>query len=315
LIYYVCHPAHTYTCAVILLWYGDELRPVFRFVPYGVLGLLRKAGSGVVIWTDFDRLDSQQRKDAARLRSELQRDDLLQLNHPLESELRFEMLSRLHRHGINRFGVRRVYETLDGLRYPVFLRDEVGAGKKTPELLSDRAALESAIAGLVSSDWANPMIVEFGVWPAADGFYRKYGAFRVGDQIFPQHMLASLNWFIKRQGDLSRAHYPEHLQYIEQNPHAAELRKLFDQAKVQYGRMDYTLVGGCVQVFEINTNPAVLDKPPTPEDEFDPGPYGRRHIEALLALPNATVRATNVAIDFVHEMKLKEVKEFYGGDM
>ena len=37
MIYYVCHPSHTYTCAVVLLWYGDSLKPVFRLVPYGVL--------------------------------------------------------------------------------------------------------------------------------------------------------------------------------------------------------------------------------------------------------------------------------------
>ena len=312
MIYYVCHPSHSYTCGVILLWYGDELRPLFRLVPYGMLELLYKAGPGVIIWTDFDRLDQTQLSDVATVQAGLVREDLIQLNHALRSEQRFGLLTRLHREGRNGFGVRRPYESLDGLRYPVFLRDEVGALHTPPQLLHDRPSLEAAIARLPASGMTRPMVVEFGARPAPDGYYRKYGAYRVGDRIYPQHCLSSLDWFIKMTSILSRAHYPEHLEYIERNPHAAELRQLFDDAHIQYGRMDYTIIDGRVQVFEINTNPAVLDRPPTPEDEIDPAPYARRHIEALLALPDAARRASDNRIDLANDLMMQELRIFYG---
>jgi hypothetical protein len=312
LIYYVCHPAHTYTCAVILLWYGDELRPVFRFVPYGALTLLYQAGPGVVIWTDFDRLDAEQRTEAARVRSEIQKENLTQLNHPLHSEQRFDMLKRLHRDGFNRFAVRRPGQSLDGLRYPVFLRDEAGALKTPPSLLPDRASLESALANLPQS-MISPMIVEFGAQPGADGYYRKYGAYRVGERIFPQHCFISRNWFLKYSDSLTPEHYAEHLAYTDTNPHAGDLVKLFDAAKIEYGRIDYTIVDGRLQVFEINTNPAVLGQAPTPEDRFDQSPYARRHIDALLALPNAAMPASESEIDFAHNWKLQQVRRYYGG--
>ncbi len=311
-IYYVCHPSHTYTCAVLLLWYGDRLRRFFRFVPYGVAHLLQQAGPGVVIWTDFDRLDRNELADNARLQSELKH--LAHLNHPLRSELQFAMLQRLHREGVNRFAVRRAYEPLDGLRYPVFLRDELGASKQPPELLRDRASLESAIAALPSSGIASPMIVEFGSRPYGDGFYRKYGAFRVGERIYPQHCFVNRNWFIKLADGLSFGHYGEHLDYVRNNPHAGELRKIFDSSNIAYGRIDYAIVDDRIQIFEINTNPAVLGQPPKPDDKYDQAPYAREHIDALFALPNATHYAKHDRLDAASNWKLDQVHKYYGGE-
>jgi hypothetical protein len=310
-IYYVCHPSHAYTSAVLLLWYGDELRPLFRFVPYSVAHLLYQAGPGVVIWTDFDRLDGRGLAATARLQSELKR--LTHLNHPLRSEMRFEMLDRLYREGINQFAVRRAYESLEGLHYPVILRDERGASKEAPQLLQDRHSLEAAIAALPSSGISSPIIVEFGARPYSDGFYRKYGAFRVGERIYAQHCFISRNWFIKMGDELSPEHVDEHLDYVRGNPHTDELRKLFDAANVDYGRIDYTLLDGRIQVFEINTNPAVLGHPPKPDDKYDQTLHAHEHIDALFALPNAKVHAKNVELDGVHQWKLNELHRYYGG--
>jgi hypothetical protein len=309
-IYYVCHPSHTYTCAVLQLWYGDELRSVFRVVPYDRAHLLQQSGPGVAIWTDFDRLDRRALDQTARLQSLLKH--LAHLNHPLRSEMRFAMLQRLYREGINQFAVRRPYEKLDGLHYPVFLRDELGASKIAPTLLPDRASLESAISVLPSSGMASPIVVEFGAKPHNDGFYRKYGAYRVGERIYAQHCIASRDWFIKLGGELSAEHYDQHLDYVRSNPHAGELRKLFDAANIEYGRIDYTIVNGRIQVFEINTNPAVLGQPPKPDDTYDQAPYARDHVEALFALPNATDYSKNDMLDAVNDSNLDEMQRYYG---
>jgi hypothetical protein len=309
MIYYVCHPGHAYTVAVILLYHGERLRDLFRLVPYGKLAPLRQAGAGVVIWTDFDRLEPRELSEAGVFRDELRatRPDLLHLNDPLHSEQRFALLRRLHDEGTNAFDVRRPDQSLDGLRYPVFLRDEAGAAYTAPPLLEDRSALDAAIAALPGSDMKRPMIVELGSRPEPDGWYRKYGAYRVGGRIFPQHCLVQQHWFIKN-ARLRPEHRPEHVAYFLGNPHRAELMPLFDAAKIEFGRIDYTLVDGRIQVFEINTNPAVLGDPPTWLQPYDQRPYAGQYVEALLALPQADSAHAQDELDRRHRRMLRPLR-------
>ncbi len=58
----------------------------------------------------------------------------------------------------------------------------------------------------------------------------------------------------------------EELDYVRSNPHAEELREIFELARIDYGRIDYSVVDGCIQVWEINTNPMIL----IPKDRDDP---------------------------------------------
>jgi hypothetical protein len=312
MIYYVCHPGHAYTVAVMLLYYGEALRPCFRLVPYGKLESLRTAAPGAVIWTDFDRLGEAELAAAGAIGADLAaRSDLIQLNDPRRSEQRFALLRRLRACGRNSFDVRRPDESLEGLRYPVFLRDEVGASYRAPTLLPDRAALQAALAAPAARALERPMIVEFGVVPGADGFYRKYGAYRVGPRIFPQHLYLERQWFIKHGSTLLAQHRQEFLEYVTCNPHAAELMPLFEEARIDYGRIDYTLVEGRIQVFEINTNPAVLSNPPTRFDSYDQRKYGQPWIDALLALPGAGFTAAQGEIDARHERLLRPLRRHY----
>jgi hypothetical protein len=52
---------------------------------------------------------------------------------------------------------------------------------------------------------------------------------------------------------------PEHLKreraYLEENPHAEALRRVFALARVDYGRIDYSLRSDGIEVWEINTHP------------------------------------------------------------
>lgn len=235
----------------------------------------------------------------------------LQLNDPLLSEQRFDLLARLKAEGLNSFAVRRPGEPLAGLRYPVFLRDEEGASFVKPELLADRAALESALAALPASGFAGPMIVEFCGAPGPDGYYRKYGAFRIGERIVPQHCLVWRDWFIKHGEAMSPVHRRQNADYRAANPHEAELRAVFDAARIAYGRIDYTLREGRIEVFEINTNPAILGLPPTwPRgilDPYDQRPYAAEYVEAVLALPGASRLAQDAEIDRRHASRMTEL--------
>ncbi len=49
--------------------------------------------------------------------------------------------------------------------------------------------------------------------------------------------------------------------YMETNPHERELRAIFRRARIDYGRIDYSMLGDRLQVWEINTNPIFLPRP------------------------------------------------------
>jgi hypothetical protein len=57
------------------------------------------------------------------------------------------------------------------------------------------------------------------------------------------------------------------LRYIRDNPHADALLRAFEVAKIDYGRADYTVLGGRVQIFEINTNPHLPHRTPSLRSE------------------------------------------------
>ena len=53
----------------------------------------------------------------------------------------------------------------------------------------------------------------------------------------------------------------EEREFLEKNEHADEIKMIFELAKVEYGRIDYALLNGKLQVWEINTNPTI-GRPP-----------------------------------------------------
>jgi hypothetical protein len=59
-------------------------------------------------------------------------------------------------------------------------------------------------------------------------------------------------------------------EYLRDNPHEDLLREVFRLAEIDYGRVDYTVVGGRVQIFEINTNPNVYSGSERRQKEWYP---------------------------------------------
>ena len=101
--------------------------------------------------------------------------------------------------------------------------------------------------------------------------FRKYSSFVVGDRVLPHTLMHSRNWITKSHGrvvDVATAR--EELEYVQKNPHAEWLRETFTLAKIRYGRIDYGLLDGEPQVWEINTNPIIIrlaSAGPIPEEQ------------------------------------------------
>jgi hypothetical protein len=82
----------------------------------------------------------------------------------------------------------------------------------------------------------------------------------------------------------------EERDYVMANPHEAALRTIFAIAKIAYGRIDYGMVDGRPQVWEINTDPHLI--PP------DPGTPLRQPVcEHSAKLINAALSELDVPAD------------------
>jgi len=216
---------------------------------------------GTWLFADIESLDADRRDRLAGLRMRLSDSHPpgLVLNDPHSTLRRFELLSRLHADGTNQFRLFRASEPLPAdLRYPVFLRGENDHhGSRTP-LLHDRGELALAMQEHLTDGGKGWVVTEFADARGADGLVRKYSAFCVGDLVVPRHLFFSREWMLKEADVIDAACDREEWAYLNDNPHADELRRIFNLAGVAYGRIDYGWVGGRVQVWEINTNPVVL---------------------------------------------------------
>lgn len=207
--------------------------------------------AGTYCFADLELLSDAERERAAAIWQELADRGCRLLNHPTRSLLREDLLRELHAKGVNRFEVFRPGEAPP--RFPVFLRGRDHGGSRSP-LLRSPTELDAALRGAPD----DTLVVGFCDTADGAGVYRKYGAFIVGDRILPRHLFFSREWVVKDWDLLDEGKLAEELRYVEENPHEGRLRQIFRLAGIDYGRMDYALLDGDVQVFEINTNPVIL---------------------------------------------------------
>jgi hypothetical protein len=245
---------------VYLESWGQPLAGRFRMFSYPELLQIRRLPICTYIFGATDLLAPDEAAWAAMVWTGLRAAGGLVLNHPLRSLRRYELLRLMRERGVNAFDAYRATEARWPRRYPVFLRelDEHG-GILTP-LLFSREELEGALAEQVERGLNRDatLIVEFCETGDARGVYRKYSAFVVGTRVVSGHIAFSKNWVTKGMQLFDEDHLLEERQYVLSNPHEAALREIFTLANINYGRIDYSLLDGALQVWEINTNPYIM---------------------------------------------------------
>jgi hypothetical protein len=181
--------------------------------------------------------------------------------------------------GINTFKAQRAAEASVAVRFPVFVREESNHNGALTGLLTSRRELERALLALRARGFplTDLLIVEFCDLSDAEGVFRTASAVRLGEHIIPVHLLSGRRWMLKwDESDHGERAMQENLEYVLGNPHRAWIRRIFDLAGVDFGRIDYGIRGDTLQAWEINTNPT-LGPPRGPEPlPFAPKP------EALL---------------------------------
>ena len=280
MIWYLVTAPHTYTVSEHLRsdW-GASLRKRLVVMPYELLTRMPVMPQGSYVFSDLERLDALPRKVLGKVWERLQESGCRMLNHPERSLRRLELLDALHADGSNCFRAFRADTQGEPWRYPVFLRQEKEHSGASSPLLHDLQSVREAMLQLVLAGHAltDLLVVEMCDTSDPDGIYRKYSAFRIGDHIVPRHVLFSRKWMLKDMDLLEPTHRAETRDYCQNNPHEAELRRVFTRAQIDYGRIDYAVDrDGRIQVWEINTNPQIMRAPQA-------YPEGIRHFHQAFA--------------------------------
>lgn len=300
MIYVVVTAAHRYTIDDYLAEGGAPVADCVQSVSHECLLAQDVLPAGVYIFADLERVPPREAEQLAVVWQALADAGLPLLNHPTRSMRRYELLRQLREAGINLFDALRVTDGRWPARYPVFLRREHDHDGARSDLLADRTELERALADLDRSGHSreDTLIIEFCDTKDARGVYRKYSSFICGARVIPRHLFFGKRWMLKHgAGQLpDQASLDEERTFIENNPHADEIRAIFQFARISYGRIDYSLYDGRIQVWEINTNPYVetFDGPTKEERRFLSEMFYRRLNESLRAIdvpmPRAMVR-------------------------
>ena len=110
------------------------------------------------------------------------------------------------------------------------------------------------------------MVVEYMAEPIRPGLFRKLSCFRIGSASIAHTCVHDTKW-VAKTGQLGIATpdlYDDELRIVRDNPYGPSVAAAFDIGAIDYGRVDFGLVGGEAQIYEINTNPTMSFDDPHP---------------------------------------------------
>lgn len=268
--------------------WGQALAGRMRVLSYEDLPGRNRLEPATYIFSALDQVGPAMRRYAVELHRQIGgRPGYRTLNHPTQTLHRLELLTELHRRGLNSFRAVRAGDDLTGIRYPAFLRTEREHDGAISALLRSRPEIEDAIGrALLSGRRLNDLlVVEFCPTADGDGWYRKYAAYVVGDRIVPRHMVTGREWMLKiGSAEITPERIAEEFRYLEDNPHRERLAEIFRSAAVDYGRIDYAVSEGRIETWEINLNPVIGYAVPSPNRQRQNDLFYPRFQSALEAL-------------------------------
>lgn len=244
--------------------WAPDLRSSVRILAYESLDLRQPFPSGTYVFTDLERLLRTEWRLARRVAERLESypEHYRVLNHPARWLNRFALLHLLAVRGENDFHVFRVRQLTSDARFPMFLRREYDHGGSCTALLETRDEVREAVRQMPWRDRTllrdRLMLEEYLHTADVQGIFRKYSAFSIAGRIVPRHVLFSTNWITKHPDLSTEETAREESEFISAFPHAKAVENAFRLAGVEYGRIDFGILDGRIQVWEINTNPIIV---------------------------------------------------------
>jgi hypothetical protein len=280
----------------------DPGAPRIELLHYDQLFASRELPRAAYVFTDLDRLAPWDLELAAAVHRVLAAAGLPVLNDPARVKTRFALLRALHQAGLNEFNAYRLDEGARPARYPVFLRRAAGHGRPASGLLEDWSAAQRAIASALARGIpeSSLLLVEYAAEPVRPGLFRKLALSRIGPHWLPQLCVHDEHWLVKygKRACATPELYQDELRILRENPFLGPVQRAFEIAGIEYGRADFGLLGGRVQIYEINTNPTL--KPgrnhPVPERSQSQRLVWTQHLAALRELDPGPLPGAPVAL-------------------
>ena len=287
MIVFVSTAQHAYTHKVLI---DPEMPARVGLSTYAELMPAKAVARATYVLTDLDRLSLAHLQVAARFYRRLRRHGLTVLNDPARLASRYGLLRRLYLAGVNAFNAYRVEECVTPQRWPVFLRTEGSHLGPATDLIHNATDLrlkidESIANGLPVSSL---LVVEFAAQPIRPGLYRKFSSFRMGRAEFAHVCVDDDHWVAKegKRGITPAELTEEEHRIVRDNPYGTSVATAFDLAGIDYGRADFGLVDGRVQIYEINSNPEIgfANDHPSPVRQETYRIFRQRYLDALSAI-------------------------------
>lgn len=258
MIVFLIAEGHGYTLTDVIAEAGATR---IRTMSYGELFASPELPRATYVFTDLDRLPPAEIRRAARSYRGLRDQGVRVLNDPARIPSRFGLLRHLALTGRNDFNAYRLEEGVIPARWPVFLRAEGDHDAPLSDLLHDWDAVRRAASAAIEAGHPLPalLIVEYAAEPALPGLFRKLSLYRIGASLFAATCVHDTQWLVKygQTGIAPPELYADELRIIRDNPYREAVGAAFELAGIEYGRADFGLVGGRVQLYEINTNPTI----------------------------------------------------------
>ncbi|MFN2317420.1 MAG: hypothetical protein ABR602_12140, partial [Gemmatimonadales bacterium] len=262
----------SFTVANYLQVRGKPIADRFTICHYDDLGEAARLVGGAQIFSAIDQLTPAGVALVGELwdRVAAAAPNWVCLNHPHRVLLRQPFLEAMAAAGLNSFRVFPATTPGQSLRYPVFLRERDRHNGPLTGLLDSAAAVDRALRALRLRGHrvAELLIVEYVHTADPAGHFRKYSAYRVGDAIVRTHLMTGGEWSVKSGTNTPTVELAcEESDFLHGDAHEAWLREVFALARIDFGRIDYGVLDGRPQAWEINMNPTIgrqPDKAPRP---------------------------------------------------
>ncbi|OOZ43340.1 hypothetical protein BOW37_11450 [Solemya velum gill symbiont] len=262
MIHFVTTKLHGYTVTNLIDRQGAELCKHWN---YENLFAQTDLPQGTWIFTDHERLFPTTLQGAAFIAKQLQLRGDRVLNNPALVRSRYEVLRRLQEAGINRFSVYRADSNPQPRRFPVFIRNEHNHLSDGIFLIQDQEELDEELELMESK--GIPLIGKLVIEYCGEEFlpetWRRFSSYCIGGKIISHHTGFDDQWIVKDGFDAEKLeNHPDREEllsmernFVMQNQYDEILREVFSIARIDYGRADFSIYDGQIQVFEINTNP------------------------------------------------------------
>ena len=258
MIYQIISSDNVWTTGDFVRHWAPRLKGKFHLIPFQQLYEAERLPVGTFIFSDLERMADEQRELLAQVYEQLEPycPPMRLLNHPLRACNRLELLSTLHKKGINSFRAFPAADVPSDLRFPVFLRIAKDHHGARSGLLQSWSELEEKLVEGLLSGWSldQLMVSEFCDTSEA-GEFTKYNAFRIGERIVARSVTYGAEWQRKESDTTPVWRDDVKWVYARSNPHAEQLMEVFLAANIEYGRIDYSVKDGRLEVWEINTAP------------------------------------------------------------